>query len=193
MASKIILASSSSARLKLLQQININPEKVIAPQIDETPKKKEKIADFVKRMAFEKAKKIYEENKDYFVIGADSSAYHNHRIIHKTDNENEAEKNIISLNGKNHRMYSAVCVFSPNGKYAVKLSISKIKLKRLTNKEIKQYLESKYWKGKAGGYGLEGESAWMIKEIHGSYTSIIGLDLYETRNLLVGLGCKFTS
>lgn len=193
MTNKIILASSSSARLKLLQQINIVPEKIIAAQIDETPKKKEKVADFVKRMAYEKAKKIYGENKDYFVIGADSSAYHNHAIIHKTDDEVQAKKTLISLNGKNHRMYSAVCVFSPSGKYAIKLSISKIKLKRLTNNEIKQYLQSNYWKDKAGGYGLEGESAWIIKEVHGSYTGIIGLDLYETRNLLIGLGCKLTS
>ena len=190
MDNKIILASSSTARLSLLKQIDIIPNKIITPDIDETPLKKEPVDAFVKRMAYEKAKKIHTENRGFFVIGADSSAYHNHHILHKTSNIDEARKNIQKLNGKKHKMYSAVCVFNGEGKFGIKLTISKIQLKNLSKTEIEKYLASNYWQGKAGGYGLEGKSAFMIKEIQGSYTGIIGLPLYETYNLLVGLGWK---
>ncbi len=187
---KFILASSSESRLSLLNSINFAPNEVISPDIDETPLKKEKPLEYVERVALGKAREVAKDNKGAFILAADTIGYHANKIIGKAHSEEEARKIITSLSGKSHRVYTGVAVIAPDGTERVKRIMSKVKVKRLSQQELEEYIASNEWKGKSGCYSLQGPAAAFIKEIQGSYTSIIGLPLYEAKNMLTGLGLQ---
>lgn len=185
---ELILASASPRRLELLKQIGITPNKVIPADIDETPRKKELPADYTKRMAEEKALVVHKNNPCSFVIASDTSVVLGRRILQKAECEKEAEKFLRLLSGRRHRVISSISVISPEGKKTTKLVTSIVKFKNLSEADIKEYVSSNEWKDKAGGYAIQGLAAKYINFISGSYSNIVGLPLYETANMLKGMG-----
>ena len=187
MVKDFILASQSPQRKALLEQIKCMPKQIMPADIDETPKKGEKPSQYVKRMALEKAKKVFEENKGQIILASDTIIVCGTKIIQKSKTDEEQTKVMQLLSGKTHRVLTAVCVINREGKQSVKLNTTKIKMKRLTQKEVEYYVSSKEWVGCAG-YKIEGVMAGFVKQIIGSNSGVIGLPLYETRQLLIGAG-----
>ncbi|MEB3702262.1 Maf-like protein [Candidatus Bealeia paramacronuclearis] len=189
--SKLILASSSPQRKVLLAQVGIIPDQIIPADIDESHDTKESILAYAKRMSFEKAKTIHDLHPDAFVIGADTLVETQRHILHKTDNVEEAIKFLRMLSGKRHRVLTSVTVIAPSGKYATRAIKTIVHYKRLTEKDILEFLKTDEWKGRAGAYSILGYAQKFVKSMSGSLSAVVGLPLYETCALLEGLGFEY--
>ena len=184
-----ILASGSPQRLSLLRQIGFEPKKIEPADIDESEKKGEKASAYVKRMALEKARKIAEKHPGAVVLGADTVVVVGTKILHKCHTDEEQTAVMKLLSGKAHRVLSAVCVIGADGRAAVRLNTTRILMKKLSDEEIRGYVASHEWVG-CCGYKIEGALAAFVTKMIGSYSGVVGLPLYETRNLLLGVGIK---
>lgn len=190
---KLVLASSSPARKQLLKQINIIPDMIFSPDVDETPFKGEKARELTKRLAQKKleasALKIAEKS---IVICADSSAEQGAKIVGKAESAEDVAKKMRWLSGKKHRLYTSVAIgIIENGKilkHALKTSKTTLTFKKLSEKEIKNYISMNQGIGCEAGLTVEGYAACFIKTIEGSHSGVMGLPLYETMNLLTSLG-----
>ena len=180
----LLLASGSPARKELLRQIGIIPDLVLALEIEEQPAKKELPAAYSKRIAIAKCEKAMNLHDDYVVLAADTVAACGRRIIQKVRSAEEAFSFISLLSGRQHRVYTTVCLGIPEVGIRVKHSCTKIKFKRLSKDEIEQYIALGEWQGKAGSYGIQGAAAAFIERINGSYSGVVGLPLCETAKLL---------
>lgn len=189
MVKNFVLASGSPQRKILLEQIGFAPEIICPADIDETPKKGEKASAYVKRMAAEKALSVADKYKGKVVLGSDTIIVCGTKIIQKAKNKQEQEKVMKMLSGKAHKVMSAVCVIDVNRKSSLRLSVTKIIMKNLSDKEIKDYVDCEEWVGCAG-YKIEGRLAGYVRKIIGSYSGVVGLPLFETKNLLEGAGIK---
>ncbi len=184
----LILASASKARLELLESVGISPDKILNTNIDETPKKSEKPLDYVSRIALEKNKSV-KKKKIEIVLTADTVVALGRRILQKPNNEEEALYFLNLLSGRRHKVYTSICIFSKE-KYFQKNVITTLKMKRLSDDEKKCYLLSDEWKGKAGGYSIQGAASYFFPFISGSYSNVVGLPLTETVGMLLGIGFK---
>lgn len=180
----LILASSSKQRLDLLNQINVSPGLIVSPDIDESLNKKELPKQYSIRMAQGKVHAVRKSYSDYFILSADTVVSCGRRVLPKTETKQEAEKCMRLLSGRRHRVYTTVCLLTPNDSVHVKSTMTIVKFKRLTEQEISNYLLSNQWNGKAGGCDLQGTAGMFILWLRGSYFSAIGLPLYETYCLL---------
>lgn len=187
MSKNFILASQSLQRRALLTQIGFDPKIIEPADIDETPKKGEKPTQYVKRMAKEKAFHVAEKHKGDVILASDTVIVCGTKIIQKSKSEAEQVEVMRLLSGKTHRVLTGVCVVDANGKASVRLNTTKIKMKRLTDDEISAYVASKEWVGCAG-YKIEGMLGGFVVQMIGSYSGVVGLPLFETRNLLIGAG-----
>lgn len=187
MYKNFILASQSPQRKKLLQDIGYCPKEICPANIDEKPKKNEKPSQYVKRMACEKAIEVANKYNDTVVLASDTVIVCGKRIIQKAKNAEEQKEIMKLLSGKTHRVLTGVCVVDGSKKISLKLNVTKIKMKRLTNKEIEEYVKSEEWVGCAG-YKIEGILGGFVIKINGSYSGVVGLPLYEARCLLNGAG-----
>jgi len=184
-----ILASCSPQRYALLQQIGYEPEKVEAADIDESPRRFENPTAYVKRMALEKATAVASHHPGQVVLAGDTVVTVGKKILQKAANA-EAQKIVMRLlSGKAHKVLSGVCVIATDGRVSVKCVTTRIVMKKLTEKEIEDYVATNEWVGCAG-YKIEGCLAGLVKKIIGSYSSVVGLPLYEVRNMLNGAGVK---
>jgi len=184
---KFILASSSARRKDLLDQIGVVPDEIIAADIDESPLKNELPRDYVVRVANEKALKVSENYKDDIVLAADTAVSCGRRILPKCESDEQVRMCMKLLSGRQHSVYSAVCVASPVG-VSRKIVATKVKFKSLSRQEIAEYIKTGEGIGKAGGYAIQGMAATFVKNINGSYSSVVGLPLYEVKNILNGIG-----
>jgi len=184
----IILASASPRRLELLKQIGVIPDNILPADIDETPLDKELPSAYTKRIAAAKALEIYKENKNSIIISADTTVAVGRRILSKAEDSQTAIKFLKLLSGRRHKVLTALSIIRPNGNQRTKVISSVVQFKRLSNLEIKEYIDSNEWKDKAGGYAIQGRAAALIKFISGSYSNIVGLPLYETLNALRSAG-----
>ena len=187
MTKDFILASGSPQRKTLLEQIGFAPKAIISADIDETPNKKEKATAYVKRMALEKALAVAILHEGNIVLAADTIVVAGATIIQKAKNNEEQEKIMQLLSGNAHRVLTAICVVSKCGKPTVRLSTTKVHMKNLSSNEIKSYVDSQEWLG-CSGYKIEGSMEAFVRKINGSHSGIIGLPLFETKNLLNGAG-----
>lgn len=187
----LILASESPRRLELLKQIGIIPSSIKPADIDEAPFKNELPSQCAKRLALLKAESVSKDAVDSYVIAADTIVACGRRMLGKAENREEAERFLSLLSGRRHRVYGGICLITPNGKRRIKLVQSIVKFKLLSKPEIKQYLDSEEWKGKAGAYAIQGKAAQFIDFISGSHSNIVGLDLYTVTQLLKGEGFVF--
>lgn len=187
MTKDFILASGSPQRKALLEQIGYMPKLIEPADINETPRKNEKASAYVKRMALEKGLHVAEKHPGEVVLACDTIVVVGAHIIQKSHSNEEQEKVMKMLSSKAHRVLSAVCVVNREGKAAVRLNTTKIHMKRLSEQEIKDYVACGEWVGCAG-YKIEGSLAALVREIKGSYSGVVGLPLFETKNLLNGAG-----
>ncbi|MGC6476080.1 MAG: Maf family protein [Parvibaculales bacterium] len=187
---KLWLASASPRRLDLLTQLGISPDKIVPSDIDETALPAELPSVYAQRMAQEKCQAIFRniKNQDNVVVlAADTVVAVGRRILPKTETKDEAQACLGLLSGRAHRVYTAIAVH--HGAFeGRKLVQSRVHMKRLSVEEIETYLASQEWQGKAGGYAIQGLAAAFIQRIHGSYSGIVGLPLFETNNLLRAAG-----
>jgi septum formation protein len=184
----LILASASKARLELLESVGISPDKILNTNIDETPIKSEKPLDYVSRIALKKNKAV-KKKKLEIVLTADTVVALGRRIIQKPNDKEEALYFLNLLSGRRHKVHTSICIFSKE-KYFQKNVTTTLKMKRLSDDEKKCYLLSDEWKGKAGGYSIQGAASYFFPFISGSYSNVVGLPLTETVGMLLGVGFK---
>jgi septum formation protein len=179
---RLILASASPRRLALLAQIGVAPDEVIGAEIDETPLKKETPRALAARLARAKAEAV--NAGDALVIAADTVVAVGRRILPKAETEAEARACLRLLSGRSHRVFTGVAVKTAAGEIRQRLVETRVAFKALSKEDIEAYIASGEWKGKAGGYAAQGLAGRYIVSIVGSYSSIVGLPLYETANLI---------
>jgi septum formation protein len=191
---RLILASASPRRLQLLQQIGLEPDALLPTDLDEIPNKNELPRSLAVRLAREKARSVAKiaaarpELADGYVIGADTVVSVGRRILPKCEIVAEAAQCLRLLSGRAHRVHTGVCLITPKGHERHKLVETRLRFKRLSSSEIEAYLGSGEWRGKAGGYAIQGLAGAFAVKLIGSYSSVVGLPLYETMSLLTGEG-----
>jgi len=186
----LVLASASPRRLELLRQVGIEPARTLAADIDESPLKDETPRRLTLRLAGQKAAAGAAAEPGAFVLAADTVVAVGTRVLPKAETEDEARACLDLLSGRAHRVLTAVAVTAPDGRTASRLVETRVRFKRLTAYELEAYIESGEWRGKAGGYGVQGRAGAFVMELQGSYTAVVGLPLYETLCLLQGLGWR---
>ncbi|HWD59483.1 MAG TPA: nucleoside triphosphate pyrophosphatase [Stellaceae bacterium] len=184
----LVLASASPRRLDLLRQIGIAPDSVDPAEIDETPLPRELPASHVLRLARAKAEAVQERHPGAFILAADTVVACGRRILGKPDDEAAARSCLTLLSGRRHRVYGGVAVVAPDGRVATRRVVSQVAVKRLSDPELTAYLATGEWRGKAGGYAIQGRAAPLVAWMQGSYSNVVGLPLFETAQLLTGLG-----
>ena len=185
---KFILGSSSPRRLELLKQINFYPNEIFKPEINEDPQKKELPILYVKRMAREKMDVVKKKFPNDLILTADTIVYVGRRIIDKTNEQSKAIKFLELLSGRRHRVSTAFNLYCKDKIDSLRVVTSVVKMKRLTDNEIKSYIETNEWKGKAGAYGIQGSAEKFIQFIFGSYTNVVGLPLNQVYGSLNSIG-----
>ncbi len=191
---RLVLASASPRRLALLQQIGIEPVALLPADIDETPHKSESPRELARRLARAKleaaadAARRRDELRGSFLVSADTVVAVGRRVLPKAELIEEAGDCLRLLSGRQHRVYTAVCVLSPKERRRERLVESRVRFKRLSSRDIDGYLASGEWRGKAGGYAIQGLAGAFVLKLVGSHSAVIGLPLYETMSLLDGEG-----
>lgn len=191
---KLVLASGSPRRLALLAQIGLAPDSVFTAEIDETPKRSELPRALAQRLAGEKAENVIERVRgteavrDAYILAADTVVAVGRRILPKPDREEEAAACLRLLSGRTHRVYTGVCLVTPRNALKTRLVESRVRFKRLSSLETDSYLASGEWRGKAGGYAIQGIAGSFVVKLSGSYPNVVGMPLYETASLLAGNG-----
>lgn len=188
-ARRLILASASPRRLELLAQIGVAPDLVAPADIDETPLKAEPPARLAQRLACAKAEVLAARHPDDVILAADTVVAVGRRLLEKPVDEAEAARFLKLLSGRNHRVFTGVAV-ACGGRTAWRVVETRVSFKPLSPDEIASYVASGEWRGKAGGYGIQGRAAAFISRIVGSHPAVMGLPLYETANLLRGAGWR---
>ena len=184
----LVLASASPRRLELLAQFGLTPDLVAAADVDETPLPDETPRMLATRLALVKARAVAADHPDAFVLGADTVVAVGRRLLGKPEDGADAARMLKLLSGRAHMVLTGVAVVAPSGRSGGRLSETRLKFKRLTDAEAGVYVASEEWRGKAGGYGVQGRAGAFVLSLSGSYTGVVGLPLYETRALLTGLG-----
>jgi septum formation protein len=190
----IVLASGSPRRLALLQQIGVEPKAVIPAEIDETPKPREAPRLLAGRLAREKAEAAQKtvrrdpEIAEGFILAADTVVAVGSRVLPKTELVDEAAACLRLLSGRAHRVHTGLCLVTPKGALRERIVETRVRFKRISPEEIDAYLASGEWRGKAGGYAIQGIAGAFVVKLIGSYSAVVGLPLYEAMSLLGGEG-----
>jgi septum formation protein len=191
---KLVLASGSPRRLALLNQAGIEPDQLIPSELDEMPHKGELPRALATRLARAKAAaaleavRIDEELRGAFIVAADTVVAVGRRILPKAEMLDEAAQCLRLLSGRNHRVYTSVCLVTPKEAFRQRLNETRVRFKRLSKEDLEAYLASGEWRGKAGGYAIQGLGGSFVVKIVGSYTNVVGMPLQETVALLGGEG-----
>jgi len=184
----ITLASASPRRRELLDQIQVSYT-VLPANIDETPIEGESALQFVKRLALEKARCVYRQSPEIPALGADTIVIINQQILGKPENQDHAKRMLKMLSGHTHQVMTAVAIYNGETEHVVACT-SEVEFAKLNDQQLEAYLLTGEPIDKAGAYAIQGVAAQFIKTIKGSYSSIMGLPLYETTELLKLLGIK---
>jgi septum formation protein len=194
---RLILASGSPRRLDLLAQAGITPDKLLPMDLDETPRRAEHPRSLARRLAHEKAEAAFESVKTdpswagSYILAADTVVAVGRRILGKPEYLEEASSSLHLLSGRSHWVYTGLCLITPQGVSRLRVVETKVRFKRLTGEELKFYLDSGEWRGKAGGYAIQGFAGTFVQKLSGSYSAVVGLPLFETVQLLTGEGYQF--
>ena len=188
----LILASASPRRLSLLAQIGVTPDDVIAADADETVLPGELPRIYVERVALAKAEAVGAKAPGALVLAADTAVACGRRILPKAEDEEEARRCLELISGRAHRVYTGLVLSGPGSERRVRVVETRVKVARLEQRDIDAYVASGEWRGKAGGYAIQGLFAKHVISIIGSYSNIVGLPLHETANLLKSAGWSQT-
>jgi len=183
---RLILASASPRRLELLARLGVVPDAVVPAAIDETPRRGELPPAYAARVAAEKAAAVAAPAS--LVLAADTVVAAGRRILPKAETEADARAALTLLSGRRHRVHSAVTLIDAAGRARHRLSTSIVAFKRLSDEELAAYLAAGEWRGKAGGYAIQGRAEALVRFLAGSHSGVMGLPLYETRALLRAAG-----
>jgi septum formation protein len=173
-----------------LAQVGLAPDAIEAADLDETPLKNETPRLLALRLASAKAAHVAARSPEAFVLGADTVVAVGRRVLPKAEDAREVADCLRLLSGRSHRVLTGIAAISPAGKLVTRLVESKVRFKRLTPLEVESYLQGGEGVGKAGGYAVQGRAGAFVIELQGSYSGVVGLPLYETTNLLQGLGFR---
>lgn len=184
----LVLASASPRRVDLLKQIGIVPDVIDPAEIDESPLKGESPRDMALRLAHQKAQAVRARHPGRLVLAADTVVCCGTRILPKAEDEAEARDCLRLLSGRRHRVLSAVVLVAADGKCHERLVATTVIFNRLDLCDIETYIRSGEWRGKAGGYAIQGLAAAYVRMISGSYSNVVGLPLFEVANLLKNHG-----
>lgn len=193
-APKLVLASASPRRLMLLEQVGIAPDALRPASIDETPRKGEMPRGLVLRLAREKAETARQQVQndpdvaDAFILSADTVVAVGRRILMKPEFVEQAVAGLQLLSGRTHKVLTGICLITPDDKVRTRLVDTRVRFKHLSRAEIEAYIASREWRGKAGGYAIQGLAGSFVQKIVGSYTNVVGLPLAETVGMLMGDG-----
>ena len=191
---KLVLASGSPRRLALLNQAGIEPDSLQPAEVDEIPIKGELPRALANRLARSKAQaalasvRISEELRGSYILAADTVVAVGRRIMPKADMLEDAAACLRLLSGRNHRVYTGICLVTPKEAFRQRLVETRVRFKRLSTEDLEAYLASGEWRGKAGGYAIQGLAGTFVVKMVGSYTNVVGLPLYESLSLLGGEG-----
>ena len=185
---RLILASASPRRLDLLARIGVTPDEVIPAEVDESVPRGELPRDHALRLAVEKAQAVAGRQPDALVLAADTVVAVGRRILPKAEDEATLRACMALLSGRRHRVLTGVALASPDGRMRTRLVETMIAIKRLSAEEVDHYAAHGEWRGKAGGYALQGYGEVYVRHIAGSYSNVVGLPLAETRMLLKSAG-----
>ncbi|HEX6073475.1 MAG TPA: nucleoside triphosphate pyrophosphatase [Sphingomicrobium sp.] len=185
---RLILASASPRRLDLLARIGVTPDAVIPADVDESVRRGERPRDHALRLAREKAEAVAAKEPVALVLAADTVVSVGRRILPKVEDEETLRACMRLLSGRRHRVLTGVAVVMPGGELRERLGETVIAMKRLAESEIDHYAGHGEWRGKAGGYALQGYGEVYVRHIAGSYSNVVGLPLAETRVLLKAAG-----
>jgi septum formation protein len=185
---RLVLASASPRRSDLLAQIGIVPDEVVPADIDESVRQGETPRAYAERLAREKAVAVAALNGDALVLAADTVVACGRRILPKAETPQEARYCLGLLSGRRHRVLSAIRLMAPDGSERARTVETIVRFKRLATAEIESYIDCGEWRGKAGGYAVQGRAAIFVAWISGSYSNVVGLPLFETHALLESAG-----
>ena len=186
---ELVLASASPRRIELLAQIGIVPDRIDPADIDESPLKGETPPRLAERLARTKAEAVAARSPGAVVLAADTVVAVGRRLLEKASDEAEAARFLRLLSGRNHRVFTGVAVVA-DGKTATRVNETRVAFKTLSETEIAAYVTTGDWRGKAGGYGIQGPAGAFVRRIVGSHPSVMGLPLYEAAHLLEGAGWR---
>ncbi|MBB5091725.1 septum formation protein [Pseudochrobactrum saccharolyticum] len=192
MSYPLVLASASPRRIELLAQIGIEPAFLQPADIDETPQRSEHPRSLAKRLSKQKAERAKDKLKndaDYksaFILAADTVVGVGRQILPKAESEDVALDCLRLLSGRAHKVFTSVCLVTPKGSLRQVLVESRVRFDRLSRRQMDAYISSGEWRGKAGGYAIQGLAGSFIVKMVGSYSNIVGLPLHETQALLEG-------
>ena len=187
-AHRLVLASASPRRRELLSQIGITPDQIDPADIPEIPGADERPHHFALRLAAEKATHVASRHNGSYLLAADTVVAVGRRILGKASNEAEAKKYLALLSGRKHQVFTGFSLITPDGRQITKRVTTDVTFKHLDTYDISQYLASGEWRGKAGAYAIQGLGSLMVRKLHGSYSNVVGLPLFEVANLLSGNG-----
>ena len=191
---KLVLASASPRRLTLLSQVGIEPDALRPATIDETPHKGETPRTLVTRLARAKAEAARDQIAndrdlaDAYVLAADTVVAVGRRVLMKPRVVEEAFASLQLLSGRAHRVMTGLCLITPDDRVRLKIVDTRVRFKRLPRDVIEAYISSREWRGKAGGYAIQGLAGCFVQKIVGSYTNVVGLPLTEVVGMLLGEG-----
>jgi septum formation protein len=186
----LILASASPRRLELLRQIGLAPDLVVPAELDETQHAGELPAALAQRLALAKAEAVARDHPGAFVLAADTVVALGRRSLPKPADAAAARACLEKLSGRRHRVLGGLAVIAPDGRRSARLVTTTLRFARLSAAEIDDYLASGEWRGKAGGYAIQGRAAAFVPWINGSYANVVGLAVVEARAMLFGLGYR---
>lgn len=192
----IILASRSEARYRLLSQLGLRV-KILSSIIDAKEdlgiKKINSIDELIEstknsaKRKVEAVKLKLKSKKNLLVLGADTVVYSDNFLLGKPKDEIEAEFMLNLLSGKLQYIITGIALHDGTQEN-IDVEVSKVKLKRLKEDEIKGYIKSKEYIGKSGGICIQGKGALFVEYIEGCYYNIVGLPIFRFYSLLDKLG-----
>ena len=191
---RLVLASASPRRLMLLSQVGVNPDALRPSSIDETPRRGEMPRSLATRLARAKAEAARDliandkELAEAYVLAADTVVASGRHVFGKPKDVDEAHATLLRLSGRSHRVLTGICLLTPEDRLRLKIVDTRVRFKRLSKEEIEAYLASREWRGKAGGYAIQGLAGCFVQRLVGSYTNVVGLPLTEVVGMLVGEG-----
>jgi septum formation protein len=191
---KLVLASASPRRLALIEQVGITPDLLNPVDVDETPGKREAPRSLSLRLAREKAQAargaalVRNLGDNTFILAADTVVSLGRRVVDKPESADEAREALLMLSGRSHRVFTSIALIAPDGREKSRVVDTKVRFKRLSREDIDAYLLSDEWRGKAGGYAIQGKAAAFVRYLSGSHSCVVGLPVFETLHMLQAAG-----
>lgn len=184
----LVLASESTRRIDILRTLGVSFA-IMPPGIEEHRRPSESPKDYVLRMAYEKAQKVGSLFPEKWVIGADTVVVHKGRVLGKPKTEDDAFAMLKRLRANWHKVFTGYCILNVSRHIVYQdVAETKVFIKDLTDEEIEKYVSTSEPFDKAGSYAVQGKGGYMVKEIKGSFTNVVGLPICEITDALLSLG-----